>query len=174
MAKCAYCGTTILFGGKKDGDLRFCNETCCEKGVAVRIARRLPEDEVQKRAAVVHQGNCPKCGGPGPVDVHVSYRVWSAVHLTSWQSRPQVSCRSCGVKHLLGDTAFSFLLGWWGFPFGLIVTPIQLFRNIVGLASSPDPTLPSEALASLVRADLAAQVVRQQYERTASQVAATP
>lgn len=26
MTSCAYCGTTILFGGKRINDLRFCNE----------------------------------------------------------------------------------------------------------------------------------------------------
>lgn len=34
MAKCGYCGTTILFGGKKDGDLRFCNDECHAKRIS--------------------------------------------------------------------------------------------------------------------------------------------
>ena len=118
MAKCAYCGTTILFGGKRDGDLRFCNQKCFQKSDVVRFAQRLPDDVVQKEAATVHQGTCPRCQGPGPVDVHVSYRVWSAIHVTQWSSRPQISCRSCGVKSKVRDMLYCLALGWWGVPWG--------------------------------------------------------
>jgi hypothetical protein len=29
-------------------------------------------------------------------------------------------------------TLLSFLLGWWGFPFGLIYTPMVLYKNLNG------------------------------------------
>jgi hypothetical protein len=29
-------------------------------------------------------------------------------------------------------TALTFLLGWWGFPFGFIYTPMVLYRNLKG------------------------------------------
>ena len=50
------------------------------------------------RSIQVHQGNCPQCDGPGPVDVHTSYRVYSVVMMTSWSSRPLVACARCGTK----------------------------------------------------------------------------
>lgn len=34
MPTCSFCGTTILFGGKQDGPLRFCREICMRKGAA--------------------------------------------------------------------------------------------------------------------------------------------
>lgn len=86
MTKCSYCGTRILFGGKAHGDRRFCNETCYRKQALVDLSKQVPEDAVHKSVWDIHQGRCPKCGGNGPVDVHVSYRVWSALVLTSWQS----------------------------------------------------------------------------------------
>ena len=30
MVKCSYCGSTIFFGGSREGALRFCNATCHE------------------------------------------------------------------------------------------------------------------------------------------------
>ncbi|MGD0900027.1 MAG: hypothetical protein ABR915_19505 [Thermoguttaceae bacterium] len=159
MATCASCGTTILFGGKRSGDLRFCSQKCFDKSLVVQLAAQLPEDLVNQEVIATHQGRCPKCQLPGPVDVHVSHRVWSALHVTRWSSRSQVSCRSCGVKSKLADAMFCFFLGWWGFPWGFIMTPIQFFRNLLSLWSTPDPTRPSPALESLVRAKLAAQVI---------------
>ncbi|MGA2065438.1 MAG: hypothetical protein ABSG86_10725 [Thermoguttaceae bacterium] len=166
MAKCAYCGTIIVFGGKKDGGLRYCNSGCWQKGAPVRLRRQveewLPDDAVQEHAAAVHQGKCPRCHGPGPVDVHVSHRVWSAIKVTRWSSRSRVCCRACGAKAKLGDAVFSFFLGWWGFPFGPIMTPLQVLRNLAGLLSRPDPSRPSTALLCLARESLARDFLREQ------------
>jgi hypothetical protein len=37
MATCNYCNSTILFGGKTDGQLRFCNDKCYQSAVLVRM-----------------------------------------------------------------------------------------------------------------------------------------
>jgi anti-anti-sigma factor len=80
---CDYCGTGILFGGKREGNLRFCNTRCQQGGAFLALSRRVSDTQVQEMLWKVHQGMCPKCGGSGPVDVHTSYRVWSAlVHMT--------------------------------------------------------------------------------------------
>lgn len=159
MAKCDYCGTRILFGGVKDEDLRFCNENCYQQGFLLAVADQVPEDIMSEHVSAVHQGDCPKCGGPGPIDVQTSHIVWSALVVTSWQSRPEVCCRSCGVKAKLGGALISGVVGWWGFPWGLIATPIQIGRNMFGLLSGPDPNIPSDQLANMVRINLAAQLV---------------
>ncbi|MFL6548863.1 MAG: hypothetical protein ACJ8OJ_09210 [Povalibacter sp.] len=159
MARCAYCSTFIMFGGNKDGDLRFCNADCQQRGVLKRVADQLPSDQVNAYVEDVHSGLCPKCAGPGPVDVHTSYRVWSALVMTQWTSRPAVCCRQCGLKSKLGSAVYSAVLGWWGFPWGVLVTPIQIVRNIAGLFVTPDPARPSSKLDNLLRLHLAAQAV---------------
>lgn len=158
MASCAYCNTTILFGGRGNGGLRFCNATCEQKDALAAVASQLPASDVAAYIAQVHRGNCPKCSGPGPVDVHTSYRVWSALILTSWASRPLLGCRKCGMKQKLGDTAFSAILGWWGLPWGIIMTPVQIVRNLFSLAAPPDPSAPSPALEKILRLHLAEQL----------------
>ena len=162
MAKCSHCGSLILFGGKRLGDRRFCNDQCKNAAVLVRASQQLPEDLVQSKVREVHQGDCPKCHGPGPVDLHTSYQVWSALYLTSWNSRPQICCRRCGLKNQLSDTAFSLALGWWGLPWGFIVTPVQVIRNLIGVARGPDPTKPSRQLESLLRLGMASQITETQ------------
>ena len=48
---------------------------------------------------------------------------------------PQISCRRCGLKSQAAGAAFPLVLGWWGFPWGLVVTPVQIGRNIGGMTS---------------------------------------
>lgn len=167
MAKCDYCGSTIVFGGKKDANGRFCNQRCQARGTLLAISRQIPDAAVQEQVWKAHQGPCPKCQGSGPVDVHVVHKVWSAVFLTQWRSTSQISCRSCGVKGQLGGAAFSLVLGWWGIPWGLLLTPIQIGRNIYGLAKQPDPTKPSAQFEKAIRMNIAANALQQQRAKAA-------
>ena len=163
MAACNYCNTMILFGGRTEGTLRFCNDACFEKGYLAQNAARIPRDVVEAAIDEVHQGECPKCNGDGPVDIHVSHTVWSAVYLTSWNSKPQMCCRSCGRRSQLGGLVFSLFLGWWGFPWGLIMTPVQIIRNLSGMFGGPPADRPSDQLENIIRLDLAERM-EQGYE----------
>jgi hypothetical protein len=158
MAACDYCGATILWGGTRDGDFVFCNETCHSNGVFVTLIDQIPPEISQTRLRQVHQGQCPECGGPGPVDVHTSHNVTSAFVMTWWNSKPKVCCRSCGVKNQLIGLVWSGALGWWGFPWGLIMTPIQLLRNLTGLVQPPDRSTPTPQLRKMVNLELASRL----------------
>lgn len=50
----------------------------------------------------------------------------------------------------------SLFAGWWGFPFGLIMTPVQLARGIAALCKPPDPGQPSPKLVQFAMAHIAA------------------
>jgi hypothetical protein len=50
---------------------------------------------------------------------------------------------------------FCLLLGWWGFPFGLILTPVQIIRNLWAIFCGPDPRYPSKALRNRVHTTIA-------------------
>lgn len=162
MATCDYCGTTVVFGGVKDNDLRFCNNDCYQKGRVLVLSRSIPKDVVDREVLQVHRGPCPHCRSSGPVDVHTSYRIYSLLVYSSWSSIPKVSCRSCGIKSQIGNTLFSLVLGWWGFPWGFIMTPVQIGRNILGILKGPDESRPSDNLANLVRVGIASQVQEEQ------------
>jgi hypothetical protein len=158
MASCAYCSSTIFFGGKKNGVLRFCNGECEQKGILSLYANELPQEQVTQHVFEVHRGKCPSCQDSGPVDLHTSYRVYSALLFTSWSSRPTICCKRCGTKNKINDLLFSFFLGWWGFPWGIVMTPIQITRNIASIFFTPDPSNPSKGLERLLRLHLAAKI----------------
>lgn len=54
MAKCDNCGKTILFGGKTEGDLRFCNETCREQGFLKPRMDVVPQDLFEAELKRLH------------------------------------------------------------------------------------------------------------------------
>jgi hypothetical protein len=159
MAKCAACGTTILFGGVRDGDFRFCNASCHTENTLVPLLRELPPDEIKRRAYEIHHGQCPVCQGAGPVDVHTSYQVWSALIVFTTKTIPRISCRSCGVKSQIGNALFSLVLGWWSRG-GLIMTPVQVVRNIVAAVRTRGIDGPSPDLERMVGMTMAAELAR--------------
>jgi hypothetical protein len=175
MARCANCGRTIAFGGIKDGERKFCGKPCRDRAHLSEASTQLPDEFVFEKAQEVHGGNCPKCGGAGPVDVHTSHTVWSAGLITRWAYKTEVCCRACDAKAKLRATAFSGLLGWWGFPWGLLMTPAQIIRNIGGLVTRQDPSKPSGQLVELVRKNLSARLIAEdRKERAAAAVEAKP
>lgn len=159
MATCAYCGSTIIMGGVQAGGLRYCNNKCHQSAYILAASQHIPPDVIERELNRLWRGNCPKCQGAGPVDVHRVYEVWSAAVLTRWTTKQQLSCRSCATKRQLGGTAFSLVLGWWGFPWGLILTPVQVTRNVIAMCGGPDRTTPSGDLRKLVQVNLGARLI---------------
>lgn len=151
MAKCGYCGSTILFGGKRSGKRVFCNDECRSSAKMTAAADTLPQAELEREVRRAYRSSCRVCGGPGPVDIHTSYRVWSALVLTRQSSRTQVCCSSCGLKMKLGDLGFSAALGWWGVPWGLLYTPFVIIGNLIGIIGGPRKGQPSDSFREYVR-----------------------
>lgn len=135
MATCANCGTTIVFGGIRHGQHRFCKEACQDQSGLAALPRISP-DSVRAFAMELRNGPCPKCGKCGVVDYHESHSVVSALVMTFWKSHPQICCAACARKAQGGHLLLSLVAGWWGFPFGLIMTPVQIVRNIVGMSTA--------------------------------------
>lgn len=158
MAQCDYCGSTLVLGGKREGQLRFCNDQCQEQGYLIPLMQQLPPDLVENQLRALHQGHCPQCQGQGPVEVYTPYRIWSALAHTSWSCKPQICCRACGRKSQLRNAAFSLLFGWWGIPWGILLTPIFVRRNLAGVWRETSPFRPSARLERFVRMNLAAQM----------------
>jgi len=111
----------------------------------MRQAADLPDEVIGEFAKKLHASDCPVCGGPGPIDIHYAYRVMSLILITQFQTIPRISCQSCGTKAVLWNGLVTALVGWWGVPFGLIMTPIYLIRNLIALVAPPSPLEPSAA-----------------------------
>ena len=152
---CAYCGTSILFGGTRDGPFRFCNAECRLRGIMLSASYEIAEPIVRERLRELHESPCPVCAGNGPVDMYTSHRALSVLVLTRWSSRVRISCRRCSNARRLQDTAYCLALGWWGIPFGPPMTVVQVCRNLAGLLRRSDDTRPSSRLETIVRLQLA-------------------
>lgn len=159
MAKCGYCGSTIFMGGVRAGSQRFCNNKCYQDSKALSYSSIVPNDELERQLEEVWRGNCPKCRGLGPIDVHRIHEVWSALVLTRWSTKAQISCRSCATRRQLGGVGFSLLLGWWGIPWGLILTPVQITRNVLGMVRGPSSSGPSAELRKILLVNLGSKAV---------------
>ncbi|HEU0153554.1 MAG TPA: hypothetical protein VFQ84_09435 [Arenimonas sp.] len=160
MATCACCGTTVFFG-KRAGPDQYCNDNCLGRGPILSVGKTVPDYLVQAEAEKIFKAPCPVCRGAGPTDVHTSHTIWSAVLVTSWNSKSQFSCKPCGVKRQLLATLQSGLLGWWGFPWGILGTPVTIMRNLFGMGTKIGAARPSSDLLSQTRSLIAMQSIEQ-------------
>lgn len=162
MANCSYCNSFILFGGARDETGVYCNGDCQGAGNLLAMSQQIPLEDVASLVASVYAGQCPRCGGAGPVDVHKAHKVWSILIMTSWSSSPAMSCKRCATKRQLGATVLSGVVGWWGLPWGLIMTPVQIIRNFTEMAGGPQKGKPSHLLERAVRIQAVASALEQQ------------
>lgn len=152
---CPTCGISVLFGGFKDGDKKYCSKRCYEADEINRIAMQIPLDAVVSQTNKIRNGKCPVCQKDGPIDVHKSYFVYSIIIYTSYKTNEHIVCKECARKKQLSDLFLSSLIGWWGIPFGLIITPIQIAKNVIMLIKSPDQSEPTELMTQRIRQMLA-------------------
>lgn len=150
MASCAHCRTAILFGGKRHGGLRYCNQDCVNRSGVEEALKQIPLDEVMENAWEVHQGRCHRCKGEGPNDVYTSHRIASLTMFTFISSDPLVCCVRCGRRARLISALFCALCGWWGFP-GFFATPFYIWINLAGAVRMKATDVPSEQLETMVR-----------------------
>ena len=145
----------LFFGAVREGEHRYCSEDCrAEHAFKVRCDQ-IPESTVRQRVREAQQGPCPECRGRGPIDIHVSYWVWSVLILTRWGKTPQFACRPCATKKQLLSLGSCLLFGWWGVPWGLFLTPLQAYRNVKALLVGRNTSEASPDLEKVVRIRLA-------------------
>lgn len=156
---CPTCGLSVLFGGVKDGDKKYCSKKCYEADDVNRVAKEIPNEAVVKLTEKIRNDRCPECQGPGPVDVHKSYSIYSIILFTSYKTNEHIVCRGCAKKKQLLDLLSSTLFGWWGIPFGLIVTPIQILKNIIAFFRNPGQNMPTDLMTQRIRQVLAAEKI---------------
>jgi hypothetical protein len=72
-----------------------------------------------------------------------------------------LSCGRCGTTAICKGLAITAIFGWWGFPWGIVVTPWQLLNGAKALANRPRPDEPSDELNRLVRIQIAKSMVQQ-------------
>jgi hypothetical protein len=162
MVECTHCGGQILFGGIRDGRFIFCNKKCYKKGYANIIAREIPVDILTEQAQEVASNPCPLCLADEPVTAHMVHWIFSLVFFTFYKSYPVICCESCAHKTRMKYILLALVLGWWHFPSGIIMTPVQIYRNIRAMFRPMDENMASRELKQYVRMDLANRFIADQ------------
>lgn len=158
LPTCAICRKWLVpMEGKKLGGQVFCSDKCMSAGPVMQLAHSLPDDAIQQLVQKARNGTCPNCRQKrGPVDIHNSHTITSVLIISTWSTDKQVSCTPCARKKQLGAIVHCILLGWWGLPWGIFGTPIQVVRNIVCMVKSRNVAgKPSRAFEQFIRVDTA-------------------
>ncbi|WP_052273025.1 hypothetical protein [Flavihumibacter solisilvae] len=88
-------------------------------------------DELTQYAETLRNLPCPNCGLKNDkLNGTVIHTVKSFVIFTTSERRPKVACPTCLDKMNENAISSTALLGWWGIPWGLIKTPIYIYRNL--------------------------------------------
>ncbi|HTV35554.1 MAG TPA: hypothetical protein VMF12_03910 [Xanthobacteraceae bacterium] len=158
MAVCDYCSKRFGLFGVHENGYSFCSAACRDRTrQLLQSLDAVAPQEIQSYVDHARAGPCKGCGGSGPVDLYQSYRVYSFVVLTRWSTQNHFVCRSCAPKEQIKSLALSALFGWWGIPFGLIFTPVQIVRNIAALAGKAGGHA-SQRLQNILKLNLARQI----------------
>lgn len=165
MARCHHCGSVFFFGAVREGEHRYCSEDCRSQNAFKARCDQIPVAMVREHLRGVQQGSCPECQGRGPLDIHDSYWIWSALLLTRWGKTSRLSCRSCATNRQLMGLGSGLLLGWWGFPFGLLLTPLQTYRSLRALILRREFSEASPELERIVRVRLAREQATAEHLR---------
>lgn len=57
------------------------------------------------------------------------------------------------------EAMLSLAFGWWHLPWGILMTPVQIARNVGGVLRATDASRPSAQLEKLVRLQLATELL---------------
>lgn len=77
---------------------------------------------------------CEQCGLKTPhLRVVLIHWVWSALLFTRHGHTPKLLCPSCAHNQLAVASVKAGVLGWWGVPFGPLLTPVTLWKNLVAI-----------------------------------------
>lgn len=158
--RCAHCHKKVWVSAIEDGDQEFCSRSCLSAARLEEAAIDIDDAEAQRLAAEIRTGNCPSCSAIGsPIEIRRYHWVWSAVLISRWGTSSKLSCRRCGVQTNLWAIVSCLVLGWWGFPFGILLTPIQIAHNMGEIRRRSERDVPSGELVELARMQLAARLL---------------
>jgi hypothetical protein len=101
------------------------------KGIEAQT-KELTESELTELKSKIANLPCPDCGAKNTPLIGTLIRtVKSFIVLTSYKKVPVITCETCANKRRKNAMITTFLLGWWGIPFGIFRTPIALIQTLI-------------------------------------------
>lgn len=155
-SECDYCGNSAKKKPLFDQGQRFCSSNCVRAARISEAAVDISAEQIQTLALAIRSGPCPDCRlSESVVEIRFQYRVVSLVLITEYQRKSRLCCVACGRKQNMKAFCLTFFLGWWGVPFGLIMTPTYLIANMGELWENRTVGQASEDLLKLAKLQLA-------------------
>jgi hypothetical protein len=112
--------------------------------------REVSEAELTEYCALIQSQPCPNChSSTQPLNATITSKVMSFLVLTTWTKQFVIACPTCLDKLNHDASTTSALLGWWGFPWGIIRT-IQALNFNRRMGKTNHVTYPNELLKSFV------------------------
>lgn len=98
-------------------------------GVEMPTAHQGPSEREVPPEPIV----CSSCGNVTAQPRYVIfYEVKSFIFVTTRTPIQGVFCSACAERKALHATVITWVLGWWGFPWGFIYSPHAIFVNLLG------------------------------------------
>lgn len=89
--------------------------------------------EIDAYCDIVSKLSCPSCGNlTRRLNGTVTSEVMSFIFFTTYKKKLKVGCPYCLDKANNNALTKTALLGWWGFPWGIIRTPQAIALNLKG------------------------------------------
>ncbi|KKQ83434.1 MAG: hypothetical protein UT04_C0032G0013 [Candidatus Daviesbacteria bacterium GW2011_GWF2_38_7] len=101
------------------------------KGIEAQT-KEITEIELNELKTKIKNLPCPDCGSKGsPLIGSLIRTVKSFFVITISKKTSIITCKSCADKRMKNALISTFLLGWWGFPFGIFKTPIAIIASMM-------------------------------------------
>lgn len=106
--------------------------------------------EITELSQKIRNLPCPLCGSKTlKLNGTVMHTVKSFILFSSFRKEPIIACPDCLDKKNQESITSTVLLGWWGFPWGIIKTPIYIYYNIKAKKENRN-TEPNEILLGFI------------------------
>jgi hypothetical protein len=107
-----------------------------EKNSAIQYTAK----DIEGYVKLIQELPCPVCGSTlQKLNATTAYTVKSFILFTFLQKKTIVACHACLNKKSNKAIITTALLGWWGFPWGLIKTPQYIYLNIKAKKKNNNP-----------------------------------
>ncbi|WP_447637561.1 hypothetical protein [Flavobacterium microcysteis] len=88
-------------------------------------------EELETYSKLLRELSCLVCGNHREqLNGTASHTVKSFVFVTSYRTKITIACESCLDKKNNDAIRSTALLGWWGIPWGVLKTPVYIYRNV--------------------------------------------
>jgi hypothetical protein len=112
-------------------------------------AKEFTVTDVENYANLLRDLPCPLCHRTDEkLNGTIAYTARSIIVMTITRKKPYIGCPTCLNRKNNFAIATTALLGWWGFPWGLIRTPQYIYLNFKAKKTIRSPR-PNDVLMSL-------------------------